>query len=135
MEVGNLIIKWKEEYSLGIDMIDQQHQKLFEIAGRAYELLKDELRIDKYDEIVAILEELKDYAAYHFQSEEEYMKSIGYRKYLSHKVRHDDFLEKVNSIDLYQLDHQQDQYLLEILEFMVNWIDKHILGEDKQYVS
>ena len=54
-----MIIKWKEEYSLGVEKIDQQHRKLFEIAGRAYELLKDELRIDKYDEIVAILEELK----------------------------------------------------------------------------
>lgn len=130
-----MIIKWKEEYSLGVEKIDRQHRKLFEIAGRVYELLKDELRIDKYDKIVAILEELKDYTVYHFQSEEEYMRSINYRKYLSHKVRHDDFIEKISSVDLYQVDHRQEQHLLEILEFIVNWIDSHILGEDKQITS
>jgi len=39
--------------------LTSSNRKLFEIAGRAYELLKDELRIDKYDEIVAILGGIK----------------------------------------------------------------------------
>lgn len=129
------MIKWKDEYSLGVDIIDEQHRKLFEIAGRAYDLLKDELVVDKYDRIVAILGELKDYSVFHFNSEEEYMKSIGYRKFLSHKVIHDDFIEKINGIDLDQVDENQDKYLLDILDFIVRWIDGHILGQDKQYMQ
>jgi hemerythrin len=33
------VIKWSQEYEVGVALIDQQHQKLFEIANRAYELL------------------------------------------------------------------------------------------------
>lgn len=30
------MIIWKEEYTMGIQHIDEQHKKLFEIAGRIY---------------------------------------------------------------------------------------------------
>lgn len=125
------MIKWKEEYRIGVDQIDEQHKKLFEIANRAYKLLKNDFYYDKYDHIVEILTELKDYAIYHFQSEEEYMKSIAYRKFLSHKVEHDDFIEKINGVDLSVVDERQDENILELLNFIVNWIDGHILGRDK----
>jgi hemerythrin len=102
MEATSLI-KWKEEYRVGVALIDQQHQKLFEIANRAYNLLADEWRIDKYDDIIVILEELRDYALFHFSVEEEHMKKIGYQRFLSHKVEHDDFKEELNAVDLYKL--------------------------------
>ncbi|CFX41106.1 Haemerythrin/HHE cation-binding motif [Syntrophomonas zehnderi OL-4] len=128
------MIEWKDEYRLGIDNIDEQHRKLFEIAGQAYALLKDQFSVDKYDNIVTILEELKDYAIYHFQTEEQYMQSIGYRKLLSHKVMHDDFIEKINNTDLRKIDADPEKYLIEVLDFIVNWISEHILGQDKNYV-
>jgi len=129
------MIKWKDEYSLGVEKIDEQHAKLFEIAGRAYDVMKDNFSIDKYDQVVAIFEELKDYAVYHFKTEEEYMQSIGYRKFLSHKVQHDDFVQKVADTDLRKVDENPEQYLLEVLDFIVSWIDQHILGQDRLYVT
>ena len=129
------MIEWKEEYRLGIDSIDEQHQKLFEIAGRAYKLLKNENYVDKYDRIVAILDELKEYTIYHFNSEEEYMKSINYKKILSHKVQHDDFIEKVSNVDFDHVDANQDRYITETLDFILNWIQDHILGTDKLYTA
>lgn len=129
------MIKWKDEYSIGVEFIDEQHKKLFEIANRAYDLLENKLYIDKYDRIVEIIEELKDYTVFHFSSEEEYMKSIGYKRFLSHKVEHDDFVDKIKGVDLNRVDEDQDKYLTEILEFVVNWIAKHILERDKLYVK
>ncbi|HHV08039.1 MAG TPA: hemerythrin family protein [Firmicutes bacterium] len=126
------MIKWKEEYRVGVALIDQQHQKLFEIANRAYNLLADEWRIDKYDDIIVILEELRDYALFHFSVEEEHMKKIGYQRFLSHKVEHDDFKEELNAVDLYKLDDDQETYLSNILSFVVTWIENHILKVDKQ---
>lgn len=125
------MIKWKDDYSIGVKLIDEQHRQLFAIAGRAYDLLKDDFRTDKYDQILSILEELKQYTKYHFESEEGYMMNINYRKLLSHKVVHDDFIEKINNIDLRRVDDDQEKYLLDILKFVVDWIDKHILGMDK----
>ena len=106
------MIQWKESYRLGIEEIDEQHKKLFEIANRAYELLKNDFVTDKYDRIVDIIEELKDYAVYHFSFEEKYMASIKYRKLFSHKVIHDDFIAKINEVDLDNVDESQDEYLL-----------------------
>jgi hemerythrin len=70
----------KPEYYTGIDFIDEEHTKLFAIADEAYELLKNQFIPDKYDYIMKLIEELKDYTKYHFQHEEEYMNSIGYKK-------------------------------------------------------
>ncbi|NLB88014.1 MAG: hemerythrin family protein [Syntrophomonadaceae bacterium] len=129
------MIQWKDDYSLGIEEIDKQHQRLFEIADQAYQILKDDFSIDKFDQVIAILEELKEYAVYHFKTEEEYMQKIGYRKFLSHKVIHDDFIRKVQETDLNKVDENPDKYLLEVLDFIVNWIDEHILGVDKAIVG
>lgn len=125
------MLKWKEDYLIGVEEIDKQHEKLFEIAGRAYDLLKNDMYIDKYDKIIQILDELKDYAAYHFKSEEEYMLSIGYKRYFSQKVAHDEFIHKIQNIDLNKVDADQNAYLLSILEFIVNWVSEHIILNDK----
>jgi len=125
------MIEWKNDYSIGVDEIDEQHKKLFEIANRAYSLLKNELITDKYDQIADIFAELLDYTEYHFKFEENYMTSIGYKKFLSHKVIHDDFVERVKNVDLKQADEDQDKYLMDILDFVANWIGDHILVQDK----
>lgn len=127
------MIEWRDEFSVGNDDIDTQHKKLFQIAGKAYTLLKDDLMTDKYDQIIGILQELKDYTVYHFSFEEEYMKSIGYKKLLSHKVLHDDFVERINNVNLNALDENQSKYIMETLDFIVSWIGEHILGNDKLY--
>ena len=72
--------EFTEEYYTGIKMIDEEHAKLFEIANRAYELLTNKFKVDKYDEIADVLEELKDYTKYHFNHEEEYMTGMVVKK-------------------------------------------------------
>lgn len=125
------MIEWKDDYNIGVDAIDDQHRKLFEIAGRAMALLKNEMLTDKFDKIVEILEELKEYTVYHFRTEEEYMQSIKYKRFLSQKAAHDEFIQRLEKIDLEHLDDQQDEYLMDILNGLVEWISEHILGQDK----
>ena len=129
------MIQWSEEYRLGIDSIDEQHKYLFSIANKAYKLLKDQLRTDKYDQIMEILNELNTYTVNHFREEEQYMASIGYSKLLSHKVQHNDFIGKISNIDLNAIDENQDQYLTELLDFFGEWLVDHILKVDRMYVS
>lgn len=129
------MLKWKDEYLIGVPEIDKQHEELFNIAGKAYAVLKDDFSMDKYDKIVAILEELKEYAVYHFRSEEEYMASIHYKKFFSQKLEHDEFIKKVNNVDLRKVDEDQDKYLLDVLNFIVEWTSDHILKKDKGITS
>lgn len=129
------MIKWDDKYLIGVDIIDTQHKELFRIANEAYNLLKNEFYTDKYDKVVLLIEELRNYAIFHFETEQNYMKEIGYRKLLSHKVLHDDFVDKVNKINLNHMDENQDEYLSSIIMFVVDWIENHILKTDKQIVS
>ncbi|MBB6217786.1 hemerythrin [Anaerosolibacter carboniphilus] len=129
------MFKWKDEYDLGVQFVDEQHKVLFDIGNRVYKLLKSDMYFDKYDRIAEIIEELKNYAAFHFKEEEAYMASIGYRKFLSHKVEHDDFIKKFEDLDLENVDHRQDQYIMELLEFVFKWIEDHILVKDKLYTE
>lgn len=63
-------MKWKDEYAIGIEAIDEQHKKLFAIAQEAEDLLDLPSKYDKYDEIIKIIDELKDYVNFHFSEEE-----------------------------------------------------------------
>ncbi|NLK99918.1 MAG: hemerythrin family protein [Clostridiales bacterium] len=121
----------KPEYYTGINFIDEEHKKLFEIANRAYELLMNEFIPDKYDYIMEVIDELKDYTKYHFDHEETYMNNIKYKRFLSQKVSHDDFIEKINSYSSEIVDEQQRESLLELLEFLTTWLVEHIYKQDK----
>jgi hemerythrin len=126
-----IMYEFKEDYRIGIESIDNEHRKLFEIADRAYETLMDEFIPDKYDYIVDILNELKEYAATHFKHEEEYMMSIHYKRLISQKASHDEFIEKISEYDLQALDDNQKDAILEILEFLNDWLVNHIMKSDK----
>ncbi len=129
------MISWKEEYRTGIPLVDEQHKKLFEIADDIFLLIKDSVAVDKYDRILKLLEELKDYTIYHFDSEEKYMQTIAYKNYFSHKKEHAQFIEKIEGIDLTKLDENQNAYLLDIMDYVVTWIGTHILEKDKMIVA
>ncbi len=122
---------WSENFSVTIEVIDSQHKELFDILDNCYELLLKNHDDDKYDKIIAILEQLKDYTIYHFKTEEEFMLKNGYSKFLSHKFAHDSFIEQINSFDIYSIDIDQKQYINNILDVVSNWIKVHILETDK----
>ena len=85
---------------------------------------------DKYDKIVEILDELAAYAGTHFESEEAYAESVGDPHRFSHRALHLRFMKKVSEIDLEKVDENQQEYLLNILDFLARWLFDHIKGRD-----
>lgn len=125
----------REEYKLGIERIDMQHAKLFEIGERAYLLLKDSYRVDKYNEIIEIIEELRRYTIIHFRDEEEYMESINYKRLFTQKIDHAQFIKKINDVNLEKIDENQDEYIMGILNVIANWLVEHIIEKDLLIVA
>ena len=123
--------EFKEEYKTGIDFVYAEHQRLFEIAEDAYQLQQNEFIPDKYDNIIKIREELRDYTKSHFAHEESYMKEIGYKGMFTQKVQHDAFIAKLDEMDLQSLDEDSDEAINDILTFLTNWLVSHILNVDK----
>lgn len=126
------MFEMKEEYMTGIELVDNEHRKLFEIAESVYQLLKNEFIPDKYDHIVLIIQELKDYTAKHFHDEEEYMESIDYRRLYTQKMQHKEFINKIEAINLDKIEEDGDTAIMDILNLVNNWLVNHILHEDKR---
>ncbi|MBO5292229.1 MAG: hemerythrin family protein [Lachnospiraceae bacterium] len=125
----------KDEYLTGVPMIDEEHTRLFEIAEEAYQISKQEFVPDKYDQIQAVLDELKDYTVLHFEHEEAYMESIKHKKLYTQKIQHEGFrrkLEELVRLDELEGDQQeQDKVIDDILKFLTDWLVSHILNNDK----
>lgn len=122
----------KDEYLTGIEEIDNEHRRLFEIAEETYVLRNEEFIVDKYDQVREILRELRDYTIMHFEHEEAYMESINYKKMFTQKVQHNEFREKIEGWDLDSIDETSDAMIDEILDFLTSWLISHILENDKQ---
>lgn len=125
------MIKWSDDYKIGIQMIDEQHEKLFEIANRAYDVLTNKYLVDKYDKIEDVIDELTNYTKYHFKTEEDYMLKIHYKRFLSQKAAHDEIIKKVYELRSEDFDENQDNKFVALLEFIVEWISEHILRADR----
>ena len=120
----------KEKYKTGILHIDAEHEKLFEIGGNAYQLLKNPYEVDKYDKIVGVIEELKEYTVYHFKDEENYMESINYKRLFTQKIDHAGFIKKLDEVNFNKIDENQDEAIMAILTFLNDWLINHILEKD-----
>ena len=125
---------FSDEYLTGIGIIDDEHRQLFALVNEVHSLVNDEFIFDKYDEIMRILTELKNYTEMHVHDEEAYMEQIHYSDLDAQRRAHNAFIEKlvdINFEELESLDNNQQEYLLDILDFLAKWLVNHILKMDK----
>ena len=120
-----------DTFKTGISMIDEEHKTLFDIIGKIHTTIKTELVHDKFDAILDILDELKEYTQVHFADEENYMREIGYEGLAQQEILHQNFIDKLENLDLNDVDDNQEEYLYEFLGFLQNWLVNHILKVDK----
>lgn len=142
MMIGKSIIATKDNpfaftqnFHTGIPMIDEEHKQLFAIIAKTNEVIHAELLHDKYDEIMGILTQLREYTEMHFADEEAYMAEISYPDLEAQKLAHSAFVEKLVEIDLFDLDAMDDNqqaYLESLIDFLSGWLTNHILNMDKR---
>lgn len=124
----------KPEYYTGIDFIDQEHTRLFELAQETHDLLYNDFLQDKSDQIVHLVSELINYTKLHFSHEEAYQKSINYPYIKEHAAQHRQFEDSLVQIDLDEVENDfdsQNETVERLLDFLVNWLINHILKVDR----
>ena len=126
--------KWKDEYNLNIEEIDKQHKKLMEIGERAYDIAIIDDGYDRYDEIMTIIDELLEYTKYHFEYEENMLKGCNYNHTHDQAEEHEIYVNKINQVASREdIDDNQRKIVLEIIDFLSEWISKHIMIADRGY--
>ncbi|PZT48504.1 hypothetical protein B6S12_03250 [Helicobacter valdiviensis] len=127
-----MLIEWERSFSIRNATVDRQHQKIFDIANKAFAILVDlkngEICETTKIQIRKIIVELIEYTKSHFKDEENYMESIKYPLLNEHKKLHTKLIVKLKEI----LAHIDDVKKLvdSLSHLMKNWILEHILNED-----
>ena len=122
---------WKDEYNIGVDIIDREHQRLFKIITKlfAFSGEKDKSQWACQEGI----KYFKDHAAKHFVDEEKYMASINYEGLEAHRRLHREFREK--TLPLLEKELDQTEYCAESVEHFlgvcVGWLIGHTMMEDR----
>jgi hemerythrin len=120
-----------QEYWTGIQQIDEEHKKLFELVGRCYEMVEHTDVYANYDDILKLLDELEHYTEYHFSHEEEYMASIEYEGLDAQHKAHDSFLMRLEEKDEAEEAENRMRFLEDLLDYLYAWLGRHILKMDK----
>jgi hemerythrin-like metal-binding protein len=120
---------WSDEYSLGVEKIDRQHQHLFEIVNKLIERSGSSEDLGLVSEI---LTEMVNYAREHFTDEEVLMQKYGYPEIGSHKKQHDYFINTTAELSISFMDNKNTA-ADEITEFLKLWLTTHILKCDMKY--
>ncbi|MBU0481615.1 MAG: bacteriohemerythrin [Proteobacteria bacterium] len=123
------LFDWKNEYSVSVAEIDEQHKKLIALINKLHEAMTS----GRGKEVVnAVLKELADYTVFHFSKEENLMRTNDYPGYPEHLEKHQKMTAKVLAL---QADCKRGKVSvsMDVMDFLKSWLDKHILGTDKQY--
>jgi len=125
------MIEWKDSFSVGIDVIDDDHKVLIG-------LINDTLTASQagnLNDINSVFRKLEGYTSFHFNREEGMMLKCGYENLEEHKVYHEKLIEDLDECRISAMMSVNLTEDSEICMFLKNWLFQHILKEDMQYVT
>lgn len=121
---------WKDEYNIGVEIIDKEHQRLFRIINKLFRFSSEKNKSQwTCQEGIKFF---KEHAMKHFAEEEDYMASIHYEGLNTHKRIHQEFREKTLPIlekELEQTDYSENA-VEHFLGVCAGWLIGHTLAED-----
>lgn len=121
------VLKWKEEYSVGVRVIDEEHRLLVEMINKAFGSMEN---IKEEKVLAELVEEMRRYAMRHFATEEGLMILYAYPLEEEHKMEHSDFMLTAASSDGVLGNDRGVLDPVSIIKFLADWLQHHILETD-----
>ena len=126
-----MFINWIDDYSVGVKEFDDDHKKLIDLINKLHEAMSQG---KGKDILQSIFQELLDYTVKHFGKEEKLMAQYQYPGINGHISGHRDLTKQAMEL--------QDKFKngtvlisIEVLRFLKDWLNGHILNTDMQYKS
>ena len=118
---------WKDEYALGIEEIDNQHETLLEfitefekaVEGRAH-----------WNTVQPLMTRARECVKFHFAVEESLMQIVGYPRFVAHRADHQHVLEQFAILEQRIL---REEMKGELLPLVHSWLYHHNIESDKPF--
>lgn len=124
-------VSWKDDMSVGIKVIDDDHKKLLALINELERAVHYHMG-ESYER--QAMKELVDYTKYHFEREEGLLQSHGYPEFEAHKKEHEAMIAKVKECCVGYKKGRGDT-IDKMAEFLRSWLVNHIRGTDQKYAS
>ncbi len=122
--------EWREEFNIGVDSIDKEHQQLFKIINKLYAFKEEEK--DNQWLCQEGIKFFRGHALKHFAGEEAYMASINYKGLEQHCKIHRGFRE--NTLPALEEELERSGYSEEAVDHFLGvctgWLLGHTMTED-----
>ena len=121
---------WQPGYSVGNRTLDQQHQRLLALCQRAAICMTEDSQ-PGVEQFHAILNDLADYAKYHFRTEEALLRRCGYPRLEAHLQEHAAYEQSLTDFLVSAAVGKVAKDALS--DYLMSWWINHILDADLQY--
>ncbi len=125
---------WKDNYKIGVDLIDEQHKELFRRVWEFTRIIRSsENWENRIEQVKKTMDFMKDYVIIHFNDEEAYQEEINYPDFELHKQAHAKFREGINQyVELFENEGFTEEKIQEFGGKLMTWLIVHVGKMDQQ---
>jgi hemerythrin len=133
MDDDRILVEWDDRYSIGIQLIDDQHKELVDLTNKLYAgCLAGDGAARAY--FLETIHGTVDYVKKHFSAEEKILEKVKYPAFAEHKKAHEGFVKKVFD-DVKSFEEGKKFVPNVFVRYLKDWILTHIAVEDKKYAE
>jgi len=128
-----MTVLWREQYKIGIELIDKQHEELFRRLSVFIDVLRNGTPLEqKMDEIEKTFHFMGEYVQVHFQSEEALQRKIDYPDYEKHRLIHESFRREIKAFqEEFYKDKYNEDLIMAFSGRLLTWLINHVTGDDQ----
>lgn len=124
------LFEWNQKLSVGVTKFDDQHKELIRLINDLHDAM---LKGHAKEVMSDVLKRLSNYTVVHFSDEEKAMQQYSYPRYPNQKEAHTKLIAQLKDIE--KKHNEGMPITMEVMNFLKDWLTKHIIGEDKMYGS
>lgn len=125
------LLIWGEMYKIGIQEIDMQHHRLFDLAN---ELADAVLQGSGEGKLLKVYAGLIQYTTTHFSAEEALMAHHRYPQLEGHKQQHRELTQRVHACRQHLTEGDKER-VDEAMRLFTDWLSQHIMSSDKEFAQ
>ena len=119
-------LQWRDQLSVGNDLIDTDHKHLIEIINKA----EERLRCGNRKELAVTLEMLSRYSKTHFEREELIARAVGYPGAEQLHVSHTKLVATLETFRQEVVENWTEEVIGKFATYLRDWLIQHVIKED-----